>query len=246
MCAEVDTPHQWAGDEIVSAPCRGDVTQTWHFAFGTPGIDSDLLAYWYENEERCLSMDDPAPERETQTYTALCDWSSIFQNFHLDAMWLRGMGGMCVVATPGVDDTLSLQRCGTLGPADRWEARAGRFHLVGTNLCATVSASSPALGTALSLDTCAFASNSRQDFVLEAGRIRSGDLCWSFSGSLTPGAPIVLSDACEAGAARFFVTGPVHSPYDGLWQQNLSLLGGTVCAETPVAGRPQQEWDFHW
>jgi hypothetical protein len=245
-CAQVDTPHEWAGDEVVSAPCRNEVTQAWHFSFGTPGVDSDLLAYWYGNEERCLSMDEPAFERPTQAFTALCDWSSTFQNFHMDAMWLRGMGGLCIVTSPGVDDTLSLQRCGTLGPADRWEVRAGRFHLVNTNLCATVTGSSPAVGAALSLNACAFASDPRQDFVLEAGRIRSGALCWSFSGGLTLGASIVLSDACEAAPAHFFVTGPVHAPYDDDWEQNLSLRDGVVCAETPEPGSPEQEWDFHW
>lgn len=244
-CAEVSAPHQWYGDEVVSGLCRGDVAQTWHFSFGTSSDDSDLLAYWYrEQEERCLSMQDPVPEYATSTYTALCDWSSTLQNFRLDAMWLRGMGGLCVVTTPGDDDALRLERCGTLGPADRWEVRAGRFHLVGTNLCATVPASSP--GSAVTLETCAFASNSRQDFTLQAGRIRSGELCWSSSGSLRPGAPIVLSNDCESEPSHFFVTGPVHAPYEDTWEQNLSLVAGNPCAETPVPGSVAQEWDFHW
>jgi hypothetical protein len=227
--------------------CQGDDNSVLVQKPATANGEADLMASSLLDEERCLqSTPDVTPGAITYQPCYAADPA---QDVRLAPTRIRAMGGLCVVANPVEDTTLTVAKCGTAVSArEQWLVRDGQARLYDTTLCATVRDPPPDKQslTLIVLKPCGSAAD-HQAFEVKRGHFRYGDLCWNVAGGLPViGSRVIIWGDCPMNLNNesFYLSGPV------------SLAGGAQCLDADFTtgrlegadcdSRESEQWDFYF
>jgi hypothetical protein len=169
------------------------------------------------------------------------------EGFAMSNTRLRGLGGLCVVATSNsAGAPLATALCGTEPKLERWEVSPSEIRLAGTSLCATSANPIPDVDTSVVLQECGTAPE-LQTVRMRDGRIRLQWLCFDVRGGFPiPGSTIVLWNSCpwDLDNDEFYFSGAVTSKSKD-YCLTVDPSNGAITAPS-CNDSVDQEWDYHF